>query len=52
MVATPVKLEPVTVDFNAVPLKVPASAIIEADPAAVRRPLASTVNVGIAVVDP
>jgi hypothetical protein len=52
MVPTLVKLEPVTVDFNVVPLKVPASAIIEADPAAVRRPLASTVNVGIAVVDP
>ena len=27
MVATPVKLEPVTVDFNVVPVKVPASAV-------------------------
>ncbi len=34
MVATPVKLEPVTVDFNVVPLRVPASAaiVISADP--------------------
>jgi hypothetical protein len=52
IVPTLVKLDPVTVDFKVVPLKVPASAIIEAVPAAVKRPLASTVKVGIAVVDP
>jgi hypothetical protein len=52
MVPTEVKLDPVTLDFKVVPDKVPASAMIEADPAAVRRPLASTVNVGIAVVEP
>jgi hypothetical protein len=52
IVPTEVKLDPVTVDFKVVPLKVPASAIIDAVPAAVKRPLASTVKVGIAVVDP
>jgi hypothetical protein len=52
IVPTLVKLDPVTVDFKVVPLKVPASAIIEAVPAAVKRPLASTVKVGMAVVDP
>ena len=52
MVPTEVKFDPVTLDFKVVPDKVPASAMIDADPAAVRRPFASTVNVGIAVVDP
>jgi hypothetical protein len=52
MVPTLVKLEPVTVDFNVVPDNVPASAIILADPAVVNLPLVSTVNVGIAIVDP
>ena len=52
IVPTEVKLDPVTVGFKVVPLKVPASAIIDAVPAAVKRPLASTVKVGIAVVDP
>lgn len=52
IVPTEVKLDPVTVGFKVVPLKVPASAIIDTVPAAVKRPLASTVKVGIAVVDP
>ena len=50
--ATPVKLDPVIVDFKLVPLNVPASAIIDAVPAAVKRPLLSTVKVGIAVAEP
>jgi hypothetical protein len=52
MVPTVVKLEETTVDFNVVPDKVPASAIIEVVPAAVKRPLLSTVKVGMAVEDP
>jgi hypothetical protein len=52
IVPTEVKLDPVTLDFKVVPDKVPASAMIEADPAAVRRPLASTVKVGINVEEP
>jgi len=47
-----VKFELVTVDFKVVPDNVPASAIILADPATVKRPFVSTVNVGIAVVEP
>jgi hypothetical protein len=52
IVPTEVKLEPVMVEANVVPVKVPASAIIEAVPAAVKRPLLSTVKVGMAVEDP
>ena len=52
IVPTLVKLDPVTVDFKVVPDKVPASATILAVPAAVNLPLLSTVNVGIAVVEP
>jgi hypothetical protein len=52
IVPTEVKLDETTVDFNVVPDSVPASAIIEAVPAAVKRPLLSTVKVGIAVLDP
>jgi hypothetical protein len=52
IVPTEVKLEETTVDFNVVPDKVPASAIIEAVDAAVKRPLLSTVKVGMAVDDP
>jgi hypothetical protein len=52
IVPTLVKLDPVTVDFNVVPLNVPASAIILAVLAAVSLPFASTVNVGIAVEEP
>ena len=52
IVATPVKLDPVTVDANEVPVKVPALATILAVLAAVKRPLLSTVNVGMAVEEP
>ena len=52
IVPTEVKLELTTLLARVVPLKVPASAIIDAVPAAVKRPLLSTVKVGMAVVDP
>jgi hypothetical protein len=52
IVPTLVKLEPVTVAFNVVPVNVPASATILAVLAVVTLPFASTVNVGIDVDDP
>ena len=52
IVPTPVKLELTIDDFNVVPDRVPASAIILVVLAAVNLPLLSTVNVGIAVDDP
>lgn len=52
IVPTLVKLEVTTLLASVVPDKVPASAIIDAVPAAVKRPLLSTVNVGMAVVEP
>ena len=52
IVPTLVKLEFTTLLARVVPDKVPASAMIDAVPAAVNRPLESTVNVGIAVVEP
>ena len=51
-VPTLVKLEPVTVAFNEVPVNVPAAATILAVLAVVTLPFASTVNVGIDVDDP
>jgi hypothetical protein len=52
IVPTPVKLELVTVLFKVVPVKVPASAMMLEVLAAVNLPFESTVNVGIALLDP
>ena len=52
MVATPVKLEPVTVEFKLVPVKVSAFAMIFVEPADVNLPFSSTVKVGIEVAEP
>ena len=52
IVPTLVKLDPVIVLANEVPVNVPALAIILAELAAVNLPFESTVNVGIAVEEP